>query len=142
MKVVATELQIDAPPSRVWDVLTDFPSHSDWNPFVRFIAGRLRPGETLSVFIQPPGGKGMRFSPTVLSVQPNRELRWKGKLLVPGLFDGEHYFRLKPANDGTQFEHGETFSGLLVALMPASSFGNIRAGFEAMNEALKIRAEG
>ncbi len=83
----------------------------------------------------------MRFSPTLLSVQPERELRWKGRLILPGLFDGEHSFHLHPIEAGTRLVHREAFSGLLVRVMPASSFVNIEAGFDAMNQALKRRAE-
>lgn len=141
MKTVETTVEIAAPVERVWDVLADFDSYPEWNPFVRSITGRLARGEKLSVFIQPPGGKGMRFPPIVLSAQPEAELRWKGRLVIPGLFDGEHYFRLSPADGRTRVEHGEIFRGLIVALMPAFSFANIEAGFEAMNQALEARAE-
>jgi len=30
-----------------------------------------------------------------------RELRWLGRLLIPGLFDGEHSLRLEPTLDAT-----------------------------------------
>ncbi len=142
MKIVSTSILISAPPERVWDVLTDFPRHPEWNPFIRSISGPLVPGEKLRVHIKPPGGKGMTFNPTVLAAQSARELRWKGKLLLPGIFDGEHFFRLEPSGDGTRFVHGEKFSGLLVAVMGASSFEQIERGFRDMNEAIKERAEG
>jgi hypothetical protein len=137
-----TQIEIAAPVERVWSLLVDFPSHSRWNPFVRSIEGSLVVGQSLKVFIQPPGASGMRFQPTLLAVQPNRELRWKGKLLVPGLFDGEHYFRLeaKPAG-GLTFHQGEVFSGILVPLFKRSLDGATRQGFVAMNEALKREAE-
>jgi hypothetical protein len=38
----------------------------------------------------------MNFKPTVLAVEPERELRWIGRFLVRGLFDGEHSFRIEP----------------------------------------------
>ncbi len=142
MKTISTSILISAPPERVWDVLTDFPRHPEWNPFIQSISGPLVPGEKLKVRIKPPGGKGMTFNPTVLTAQPARELRWKGRLLLPGIFDGEHFFRLEPSGDGTRFVHGEKFSGLLVALMGASSFKQIERGFRDMNEAIKGRAEG
>lgn len=83
----------------------------------------------------------MRFTPTVLTVRPSRALRWLGRLLVKGLFDGEHYFLLEPLNKcRTRFIQGESFSGLLVGplsgVLPAT-----RMGFEAMNVTLKRLAE-
>lgn len=143
MHEIHTEIEIQASAARVWDVLTDFGSHPQWNPFVRSITGQPRKGERLVVNIKPEGGKGMTFKPTVLVAQPERELRWLGKFLIPGLFDGEHYFQLEPIGaDRTKFVHGEKFSGLLVSMAKASLDGGTRAGFVAMNEALKARAEG
>lgn len=36
----------------------------------------------------------MTFHPVVLVAVQERELRWLGRLLIPGLFDGEHTFQL------------------------------------------------
>jgi hypothetical protein len=84
----------------------------------------------------------MRFQPKVLVHQPKREFRWKGKLFLPGLLDGEHYFKLDPkASGGVVFEQGEVFSGLLVPLFRRSLDGATRDGFMAMNLALKREAE-
>ncbi len=82
----------------------------------------------------------MAFSPRVLVLEPQRELRWKGKLGFEGLFDGEHYFRLTPTATGTRFEHGETFTGLLVPLL-GDMFEPTERGFNAMNQALRRHAE-
>ncbi len=142
MRNVETMVEIAAPPDQVWRVLTDFPSYPEWNPFIRSISGPLEAGASLSIFVQPPGSKGNSFRPTILACRPGEELRWKGRLLLPGLFDGEHFFRLNGAGGQTRLEHGERFSGLLPMVMPASSLANIKAGFEAMNQALKSRVEG
>ncbi|MGK2285049.1 SRPBCC family protein [Pedomonas sp. V897] len=139
MKTIATTLHIAAAPERVWAVLTDFARYPDWNPFIRSIDGPLEAGGRLAVEICPPGQKGMRFRPRVLAVEPARALRWKGSVLIPGIFDGEHVFRLEPREGGTLLHHGETFSGVLPALMPARSFAPVEAGFRSMNEALARR---
>src|SRR5262245_39895307 len=112
----------------------DFPGHASWNPFIRSLDGVPRVGESLNVLIQPAGSRGMRFRPTVQSVEPGRGFRWKGKLLIPGLFDGEHFFELEPKSDTDMtFRHGEVFSGLLVPLLRRSLDGATRQGFIAMN---------
>lgn len=138
---IRTGIDIAASPARVWQVLLDFPAHAEWNPFVRSIAGKAQAGERLAVQVQPPGGRAMRFQPRVLAARDAQELRWRGQLLFPGLFDGEHFFLLEPTPQGTRFTHGERFSGLLVPMARSSLEGGTRAGFEAMNRALKARAE-
>jgi len=143
MHSLETEIEIRASAERVWELLTEFASYPRWNPFVRSIEGELIVGQNLSVFIQPPGSGGMRFRPTLLAVSPTRELRWKGKFLLPGVFDGEHYFKLETAPSGdVLFRQGERFTGLLVPLFRKSLDGATKQGFIAMNQALKREAEG
>ena len=135
------EIEIDAPPSAVWAVLADTARYPDWNPFVRRLDGELRAGTELEVRIAPPGGRAMTFKPTVLVARPEQELRWLGRLLVRGLFDGEHSFRLEPlAGDRTRFVQEERFRGILVRLL-ARTLGKTRLGFEQMNRALQAEVE-
>lgn len=138
---IETSIGIAADAGRVWAILTDFAAMPAWNPFITGISGDLEPGGRLSVDIKPPGGRGMRFKPTVLAAEPGRELRWRGRLLLPGLFDGEHYFVIEPLGPGRiRLTHGEVFSGLLVGLL-GGTLSATEAGFRLMNEALKARAE-
>jgi hypothetical protein len=141
LREIETTVEIDAPPAAVWRVLTDFPTYGEWNPFIPTIAGNVQVGERLTVRLEPPGGKGMTIKPTVLAAEPERELRWKGRLVIPGLFDGEHTFRIEPI-DGqrSRFVHGERFTGILVGFVKGI-LGKTEAGFEQMNAALKQRVE-
>lgn len=91
-----TEIQINATPERLWRILTDFASYPQWNPFIRRASGKPEKGEQLEVYLQPEGAGGMTFQPRVLKAEPGRELRWRGHLLIPGLFDGEHIFIIEP----------------------------------------------
>jgi hypothetical protein len=135
------DIDIDAAPSAVWSVLTATAEYPSWNPFILRLEGQLREGERLGVRIQPSGGRPMNFKPTVLAVKPDRELRWLGHLLVPGLFDGEHRFLLEEAGEGrTRFTQAERFTGLLVPLF-RGTLDKTEAGFGQMNEALKRKAE-
>ena len=137
------EIVIRAPAARIWQVLTDFASFPDWNPFIRRAEGQLRTGGKLEIHIQPGTSKGMTFRPTLLAVDPERELRWLGRLGIPGVFDGEHRFELEARPDGScLFRHREEFRGLLVPLLRKSLDHDTKPGFEAMNRALKARAEG
>jgi hypothetical protein len=139
---IITKVSIAAAPERVWSVLTDFPRYREWNPFIQSIEGSPAEGAVITVRIQPPRGRGMTFSPVVLRYLPSQELRWKGKLVLSGVFDGEHYFRLTPEAAGsTALIHGERFTGLLVPLLRGSLDRDTRSGFEAMNRALKQRVE-
>ena len=144
MKQIRTEIEIGAVPEQVWKVLTDFAAFPTWNPFMRSAEGELKTGARLKVYIRPKNGMGMTIKPTVLKAEPNHELRWLGRLLMPGLFDGEHFFIIEPLGEGqVRFVHGERFTGILIPLLVLMGlFKNTLRGFEEMNQALKVRAEG
>lgn len=142
MKRIETSIIINASARQVWLQFTNFKSYPEWNPFIRSIKGELKAGNTITVELKPKDQKGMTFTPVVLAAEENREFRWKGKLFAKGLFDGEHFFRIEPLGDNqVKFIHGEQFTGLLVAPLLAMVGNSTKAGFEAMNKALKERAE-
>jgi hypothetical protein len=137
-----SHVTIDAPARGVWDVLVDFKAYPEWNPFIVRIEGVPRAGERLTVEIRPPGGRSMTFRPTILVADPERELRWLGRVMLPDVFDGEHVFTLAPLGAASvRFSQRETFRGLLIPLMPRSMWDATRRGFEEMNRALRERAE-
>jgi hypothetical protein len=141
MKNIQTEILILADTAKVWDVLMNFDSYPKWNPFITSISGERKLGNRLTVSINPPGGKGMTFKPNILTLEANKEFRWKGKLGINGIFDGEHYIILESVDkDITKFIHGEKFSGLLVPLV-GKMLDKTQKGFQLMNESIKNECE-
>lgn len=142
MNELCTEIEIQASDTRVWQLLTDFANFPKWNPFIRQAKGEVKVGAQLVIHVQPSGANGMTFKPVVLKVEPNRELRWLGHLLMPGLFDGEHTFTIETLEaNRVRFTQREVFTGLLVPLFARSLNSDTQRGFEEMNQALKSRAE-
>ncbi len=141
MRELRREIEIDAPPERVWAVVTDFAAYPEWNPFIRRVSGELREGARLEVRIEPPGARATTFKPTVRAVEANRELRWLGRLLLPGIIDGEHSLRIEPLEGGrSRFVQSERLTGVLVRLVKGT-LAKTEVGFEQMNTALKTQVE-
>ena len=141
-RAITTEIEINAPAATVWQTLTQSDDIAGWNPFIKRLDGTLAEGATLAVTVQAEGKSPMNFTPTVLVADTNRGLRWVSKLGVRGVFDGEHYFVLQETPAGTtKFLHGENFRGALAAILFRLIGEDTKAGFEAMNTALKARAE-
>ena len=84
----------------------------------------------------------MTFKPKVLIVNPNQEFRWVGHLLFPGIFDGQHNFKLIDNGDNTTtFIQSENFKGILVPFLKKMIEINTVQGFRQMNEGLKREVE-
>ncbi len=141
MRTIHTEIGIGAPAAKVWDVLIATDTWAQWNPFAK-ASGRFAVGERVAVTLTPPGKSAVTMRPIIVKLDEGRELRWLGSLGIRGLFDGEHGFRVVPEDVGRcRFEQFETFTGLLVAPIMWMVGEATRQGFEAMNRALKARAE-
>ena len=134
---IKTTIDINASPAKVWTIFSDFKNYPKWNPFVASLNGDVKVGEIINIDLIT-----MKFKPVVLKFDQNEELRWKGKLFMKGLFDGEHYFQLTENPDrSTTFTHGKNFSGILVRLLKKKLDTETKEGFVKMNIALKKEVE-
>ena len=139
---IKTEILIHATPEKVWAILTDFDNYKTWNPFIPSISGTVAVGSTITARLEPPGARAMTIRPEVLIFEKNKELRWIGHLVVPGLFDGEHSFELMDKGNGTTtFWQTERFTGILVPFFKKMLDTNTTDGFNLMNRNLKKLAE-
>jgi len=140
-RILNTSIDIDAQPQRVWEVLLDFPSWKEWNPFIPSITGTLEVGARLRISVTPPGIKPMEFKPYVFSIRPGEEIIWGGSFLWV-LYRGDHAIFLEPRpNCGTHFRQRERFRGPM-ALFMNHMIDATELGYHQMNQALKRRVEG
>ena len=139
---IVAGVEIASSPERVWSVLTDVSAYGSWNRFMPSVVGDLEEGCRIDVRACPRRSPDLRFRATVLHVDPPSELRWLGRLGLPGLFDGDHRFLVERLDGGrTRLTQREELSGLLVPLLGPFIAGRSLAGFQEMNLALKRRAE-
>jgi hypothetical protein len=139
--VVAT-CDIAAPAECVWEALTDVARWSDWSHWLAWDSGTPALGERLQLRLTPPDGGGYAFAPEVIVLDAPRHFAWIGRTGAPGVFDGEHHFVLTPIDQGTRLENRERYSGILSPLMRhLPMMKGAKAGFDAMNEELRARAE-
>ena len=139
MRTMSATIQIDAPPDAVWAVLTDLDQYPEWNPLFREASGQVAVGSRITLrSVHPASGRLMTVRPKITVADPGAELRWQSSL--PGIISGEHCFALTPADGGTRLEQSETYRGFLAAF-PGKTFARAEASFQALNEALRTRAE-
>ncbi len=140
MKQVRTEIEINASPERVWQVLTDFAGWSTWNPLLYRAIGRLGVGERVEIAFKGPNSKEVCAQCTVVNLEAQRAWSWKYSIALPLLFRGMHRFTVEPSDSGrTRFAHREEFKGLLAPFFVNEA--ETERGFAAMDKALKAQAE-
>ena len=141
MKELRTEIEIQAAPKKVWQVISELDKYPEWNPFIHHAIGKTKIGEKVDITFKT-GSKEMTLHCMVIKSEPNRELRWKYHVVSTVLFSGEHVFTIEPIDAShVRFIDREVFNGLLVPLQAKDIDTNSRSGFEAMDKALKARAE-
>lgn len=136
---VQTRVEINAPAKDVRAILFGFADYPKWNPFIIKVDGTVAEGSQVYVTVKPVG-KDEISGKTLVTLMTDDHLSWRGSLAIPGLFSGKHDFIIEEAGPGkTVFYNNEKMSGLVI---PFYDFKPTEAGFEAMNQALKARAEG
>ena len=142
MREIRTEIEIAAPVTKVWSILTDFDNWKEWNPIVEQESGVASPGSKLSMTMRCGDGKeGNKYMSVVTNVEDPKSFRWRATMMAGFLFTNDKVFELEETGSGTRLVHIEAFSGILVPLFWGKMEKSIAPMLESMNVALKIKAE-
>lgn len=139
MKEYHTQIEINAPIKKVWQVLTDFKEYPNWNPLVGELTGDVREDGMIRTKILPLNNT---YTAKLLSYQKEQEIVWLGKQGAKFLLAGKHYYRLKKLGENkTLLEHGEYFTGLFSHFISGKLLNKMEQAFHEHNKALKSMAE-
>nr|WP_046285426.1 SRPBCC domain-containing protein [Mycobacterium sp. UM_NZ2] len=141
MREICTDIDIAAPPERIWHVLTDFANYGQWNPFFVAVEGRPELGAKLA--LRTKYSRRLRpavFEVTVRVVEEPLALMWGGGLGIRGIADGEHGFDLVGDDGVTHVRHYERLSGLIIPLA-GRLIRRLERHYRELNDALKDRVE-
>jgi hypothetical protein len=139
---IMTKVLINAPVSKVWGILMRFDNYDQWNPFIKDVSGKLMNGEKIRVRFKLSGVREIGINSKVIVYRPERELRWKKKILMRWIFTSVHIFELKQEQDGnTAFSQRGRYKGILYSLFFKRYAHKAKEGFELMNLKLKELAE-
>ncbi len=140
--VVEAVTDLDAPPDRVFEVLTRTEAWPEWSSMLVFRGGRIAVGESVRLGLRTAAAS-YDFEARVTALEPGACFEWLAKTGVPGVFDGRHRFALAALPGGrTRLRNVEVYTGALVPVI--SRLAMMRGapeGFRAMNEELRARVE-
>jgi hypothetical protein len=138
MKHFETETTIDASPERVWQILSDTGSWSDWDSGVLGVEGD--PAEGNKVKIRSELNPKRSYPVKITEFEPNRRMAWLGGVPL-GLFRGVRSYTLTPEGEGrTRFVMREEFTGPLLPLI-WRTMPDMSGSFRQFASGLKQRAE-
>ncbi len=101
----------------------------------------IRIGAPLELELALAGQAPRAIRPVIMDWVPNEQLHWRLSM-VGGLVRSTRYIEIEQlVDDACIFSNGELFEGLLGPSVARRLRGPIRAGFAAMGEAVKARAE-
>jgi hypothetical protein len=129
---------IDAPPEKIWRILTDAAGYTNWDPTMIRLEGSIAPGQQLTIYSKVAPNRA--FKPSVTEFEPNRKMVWSSGMPL-GLFKGARTFTLTPKGaNKTEFNLREEFSGLMLPLI-GRSIPDLTKTFEEFAAGLKTAAE-
>jgi len=144
MQTITTEIEIDAPPEKVWSVLTDIEKWQDWSSVINASSGQAAQGSTVTITMigKEAGKDGPTYSPEILVMDEPKLLHWRAHMMAGFIFTNDKIVELEKTDSGTKLTHKETFKGMMAALMKSQMEKGVSPILNSMNEALKKVAEG
>ncbi len=142
MNEINTEIIINAPKKVIWDILTDFPSYSEWNPFLIKVIGEASPGGNI-FFVAKSEGAIVPVLANITEYEFEKKFSWGGPpfTLFKSIFGAEHFFIIEEISPTQcRFRNNERMEGV-IADVTWALIEKSEPAYHAMNQALKERAE-
>lgn len=135
--VNSVSIRINAEPNKIWQLLTNVPTYTQWNSTIVSIEGNIsKNGQVKLVSKLDPK---RTFNLKVVEFEPPTRLVWKDGFAP--MFQGVRVYELKSSGDGaTIFSMEETLSGLMLPMI-AGSLPDFKPNFERIAADLKKAAE-
>ncbi len=141
--ITSVTVEIEAPAAFVWDVLVDYPSYPEWNPYTIAVDTTLEIGDRIDLTLPNPDGSDgtMLNREFIRVVDPPHHLRYDTGEEYPGLIGmrDQYVTELEPGR--CTYYTTDTLSGELADLVMETNGDWIKAGFDSVAIALKTRAE-
>jgi uncharacterized protein YndB with AHSA1/START domain len=141
--VTSETVEIAAPAAFVWDVLVDYASYPEWNPYTIAVETTLEIGDRIDLTLPNPDGSDS----TILNreyirvVDPPHHLRYDTGEEYPGLLGMRDQYVTELGPDRCSYHTTDTLSGELADLVMETNGDWIKGGFDSVAHALKARAE-
>ena len=143
LQEIKTEIDISAPPSKVWSIMSDINGWKEWSPIINDSQGTAALGSELTITMmgKEEGKDGPKYSPVITAFDEPTYFRWRAHMLAGFIFTNDKIIELEETSSGTRLTHTETFKGLLAPVFCGQMEKGVPPMLNSMNKALKDLAE-
>ncbi len=141
--VTSVTVQIAAPAAFVWDVLVDYPSYPEWNPYTIAAETTLELDDRIDLTLPQVDGSGDTFvnREYIRIVDPPHHLRYDTAEEMEGIHAQRDQYITETGPDTCEYYTTDTFVGDLADLVMETTGDWVKAGFDSVATSLKARAE-
>lgn len=143
MQTITTEIEIQAPPEKVWSILTDIDKWEEWSPTINASKGKAAVGSSVAITMmsKEAGKDGPKYNPEIIKLEEPNYFHWRAHMMAGFIFTNDKIIELEKTDLGTKVTHKETFKGLMAAMMKGQMEKGVPPMLNMMNDALKQTAE-
>ena len=138
-RTICAELDIEARPNEIWEVLTQLQDYPAWNPYIVSMERELKVGNTMQATLVDKNGNRGILTPTVKTLENGQRIVMQNRIALGILLTANHIFLVTDNGNGTcTFAQCMECRGLLAGRV---NLDTLKEQFERMNTALKVRVE-
>lgn len=143
LQVITTEIDISAPPEKVWEVLTNVKDWQSWSPIIKESSGNVSLNSQLTITMKgkEKDSVGPQYNPKIIKLEKAKLFHWRAFMVDSLVMTNDKIFELTTTSTGTKLIHKETFKGLMAPLFSAQMEKGIPEMLNLMNQALKELVE-
>jgi len=139
-RTVVSEIEINAPRQKVWEVLTDFERMHEWSTSFQKLEGEFKDGGKAISYYKTPLGNVISFEHTLIEFEEGVSFGWSDPVAL-GMRD-HHIFLLEDLPNGnTKFTQTDSVQGGASWLLHKLMEHNMKSMYDQFNKELKARVE-
>lgn len=139
--VIDKTIEIKAPASVVWEVITDLAAYPQWNPFVVACHSTLKPGDAIDMQVKL-FAKPQKQREWMREHVPGRRLSYSMTPAPLGALASARSHEVKAiGGDRTRYQSHFELRGWLLPLVRGIMGAKLETGFAGMTEGIRQRAE-
>lgn len=143
LQEIKTEIEISAPPSKIWPMVSEIDKWQEWSPIIKESKGSATVGSELTIAMigKNEGEAGPIYNPIITELKEPSLLSWRANMISDFIFTNYKVIELQETSSGTRLIHKEQFEGLLAPIFCNQMEEGVPPMLNAMNKALKVLAE-